>query len=221
MGEPSITRLTIGTETVRSYLHWGSPDFQVPAFADFVYWTWSTSRPWTTATWQTFLAGVSDKHLPKEPSTAVHFDLAHHYRIRIDPDGSLAYRYRRRRFDRSGDLDEWETRLEAHSRLELYQLARGQLAERRRETELELRARPGDDYLDGHLRLIDHFGQTASVWERIEQLDGAAGTPSLEVFHQHHYCGTLGLCSAWRDTFQNLPTFWCDPDKEDTTDSDL
>lgn len=210
MGERSITKLTIGTETRRLYLHWGSPEFQVVNFADFTYWTWSTSRPWTFATWDAFLAGISDRLLPDEESDGRHGDLEHYYRITIGADGALAYTYRHRRLERSGWQD-WQTQLAVRSRLELYQAAAAQLSTRRTRIEREAQQRPDDTYLQGHLRRIDMLAEIARLWTDIEQVDGVADSASLTAFHDGHACGHDHPCPLWRETFGEVWTHWHNP----------
>ncbi|SDD87280.1 hypothetical protein [Glycomyces harbinensis] len=218
MGERSITKLTIGTETRRLYLHWGSPEFQVVNFADFTYWTWSTSRPWDFATWDEFLAGIGDRLLPDEESDGIHGDLEHYYRITIGTDGTLSYTYRHRRLEHGGWQD-WQTQLEAHSRLELYQAAADQLATRRAWTEREARQRPDDTYLQGHLHRIGILSETARLWTDIEQIDRVAASASLTSFHDGHACGLDQPCSFWRETFGEVWTHWNDPNAPADPDS--
>lgn len=210
MGERSITKLTIGTETRRLYLHWGSPEFQVVHFADFIFWTWSTSRPWTFATWDEFLSGISDRLLPNEESDGIHGDLEHYYRITIGADGALACTYRHRRLERDGWQD-WHAQLEAHSRLELYQAAAAQLVTCRSRTARELRQRPGEAYVEGHLRHIDLLAGITRLWVDIECLDGALNSPSLTAFHDGHTCGLDLPCADWWTTFGEVWTHWSDP----------
>lgn len=220
MGERSITKLTIGTETRRLYLHWGSPNFQVVNFADFTYWTWSTSRPWTFATWDEFLSGISDRLLPNEESDGLHGDPEHYYRITIGSDGTLAYTYRHRRLDR-GIWQDWHTQIEAHSRLELYQAAAAQLATRQARVEHERRQRPDDTYIQGHLNRIGILAETARLWADIELLDGASASVSLATFHTGHDCGLDQPCEPWSEPFGKVWTHWQSPlDPDDSGDSD-
>lgn len=219
MGERSITKLTIAGETVRSYLHWGSPEYQIPAFADFVYWTWSTSRPWSLATWGDFLAGVGPNHLPTDPSDDFHGDLGHYYRITIGADGTLAYAYRHRSIDADLEWTDWETRYRADSRLGLYRLAEAVLGERRRSIEYMLQRRPGDERARGHLAWIEVLEGNAAVWQRIEQLPGAAGTPSLTAAHERHDCG-LVACADWDEILADVPTNWSDPNQQEDAAAD-
>ena len=45
MGSRSITKITFTDTTIRYYLHWGSPDYQIPNLAEFVFWAWSRTAP--------------------------------------------------------------------------------------------------------------------------------------------------------------------------------
>jgi hypothetical protein len=192
MGSRSITKITFTDTTLRLYLHWGSPEYQIPNMAEFVFWAWTFDHPWTSESYHAYLATIPGGVLPDEPSDNFHGDLEHYYRLRFGERGEIDYAYRHR----DVGAEEWTEVFHATDRAELYNEAVRRLETHRAWVAKRANAHPGDTRAAQDLAAIERHLDEAHLHAQIEALPGAAGSASQTDFHTRHECDPLD-CSIW------------------------
>jgi hypothetical protein len=192
MGSRSITKITFTDTTLRLYLHWGSPEYQIPNMAEFVFWAWALDKPWTADSYRAYLDTVSGGTLPAEETADFHGDLEHYYRITIGENGQITYVYQNLDIDAA----DWAVRFRAESRAELYDEAVRQLEAHRRWVADAIEANPKASQYEQDLASIDHHLREARLRARVEALPGVAESAWQFDFHAEHSC-EREQCSIW------------------------
>ncbi|THV35721.1 hypothetical protein [Glycomyces buryatensis] len=192
MGSRSITKITFTDTTVRLYLHWGSPEYQIPNMAEFIFWAWTLDKPWTADSYRAYLDTVSDGSLPAEPTDGFHGDLEHYYRITIGENGQVTYVYKHLNFD----AEDWAVEFQAENRAELYDEAIRQLEAHRRWVADAIEANPKAVHYEQDLAAIDHHLHEARLYAQVEALPGVPASACQSDFHAEHSC-ERDQCSIW------------------------
>ncbi|MGW4355523.1 hypothetical protein ACWELJ_25890 [Nocardia sp. NPDC004582] len=112
MGERSITKLVMTDGTRKFYLHWGSPEYQIPRLGQWAYEMALHGEPLTVAAWEKWAAEINgerggvvaaERHDGPNPG-----DIDHEYVITADDQGGFVAEYRHRSLGRAGG-DLWRT----------------------------------------------------------------------------------------------------------------
>ncbi|MFG3343367.1 hypothetical protein [Glycomyces sp. NPDC048151] len=188
MGSRSLTTLTFPRgESAHFYLHWGSPHYQVPNVAAYVWETWSQGLDWTLKGYRDYVAALKIQDLPIEegwdPKDANRSDLEHLYTYTFTEHGQVAFTYANRPI--GGRFKGADS---GASRLDLYQAAMRWRRELRSNVYRRLHGhglRSGIEDYD--LELIEAEFRIAS-----EARPGAAESASAQAFHRAHECPTAG-----------------------------
>ncbi|WP_026930149.1 hypothetical protein [Glycomyces tenuis] len=187
MGAQSITELAFPDGTSRFSLHWGSPQYQFPNMAEYVFETWTHDLGWRLAGYREY-ADQARTGLPTEVFTGkVHGDVEHHYRYEFDRNGQVVFRYSSRTFGQVGPR-KWRVEHEGAGRLDLYRAALHWRADLR--GNIYRRSLRGW----GPGRIEDYDLDLACCTFRIasEMRSGAADSANSAAFHAAHDCRDTG-----------------------------
>ncbi|THV39638.1 hypothetical protein [Glycomyces buryatensis] len=189
MGSPAQTTLNFpGASSAHFYLHWGSPHYQIPNMAAYVFETWSNGLDWSLDGYRSYVEALKIQDLPTEEGPArkdAHkWGVEHSYNYTFTEDGQVSFTYAHRPIGGDGyaPVDS------GASRFDLYQAAlkwRRELRANVYKRLLRHGLRSGIEDYD--LDLIECEYRTAS-----ETRPGVAESTSAQAFHRGHECFTSG-----------------------------
>jgi len=189
MGSPAQMTLEFpGAPSAHFYLHWGSPHYQIPNMASYVFATWNGNRAWSLDVYRQY---IEDRHITDLPTedgptreNAHKWGVEHSYVYGFTEHGQVLFSYAHREIGGKefapvdGGVD----------RLDLYRSARRWARELRSNAYRRLKPHGLRSGIEGYdLDLIKAEFRITS-----ESRPGVAETASSRAFHAGHDCGAAG-----------------------------
>ncbi|MEU6246436.1 hypothetical protein [Glycomyces sp. NPDC047010] len=189
MGSPAQMTLNFpGEKSTHFYLHWGSPHYQIPNMAAFVFETWSNGLAWSLDGYRSYVEALNIQDLPTEDGPArkdAHkWGVEHSYTYTFTADGQVSFSYAHRPIGGDGfaSVDG------GAARLDLYQAALRWRRELRTNVYGRfLRSGERSSIEDYDLALLECEFRIAS-----ESRPGVTESISSRTYHRNHQCIDAG-----------------------------